>query len=506
MEDQKVIYDIEHVTKRFPGVIALDDITMKIREGEIFAIVGENGAGKSTLMNILSGVYDKTEGKLVFDGKMVEKMTPPQARDMGIAMVHQELSLSPMLSIAENIFQGELPRKRGGFVNFNRLYAESKELMKEVGLSNLDPRTIVKEINVSQQQQVEIAKALSKKPRFLILDEPTSSLTAAEADILLDNMRKLKEKGITMLYVSHKLDEVLRISDRMAIFRDGKLISILDTSETDMDTMISAMVGRKYAGGYRRSSYMSDYTHQTPILEVEHLSVGNKVHDVSFSLYKGELLGLAGLVGAGRSEILQSVFGADKRISGTIKINGKEVDIHSPHDAMKYKIGLIPEGRKTQSLFLKFSVRENVSIAYFKDTLNKIGLKVNKKEKDIVTRFVDELKIKTPSINQQIVNLSGGNQQKVVLARWLVETPDILFLDEPTQGIDIGSKNEIYEIIDSLVKRGTSVIMVSSEMKENLMLCDRVITLYEGRVTGTIYHNEISEEMMMSYMAKAANA
>ena len=500
-----VIYDIEHVTKKFPGVVALDDITMQIRRGEIFAVIGENGAGKSTLMNILSGVYDKTEGKLVFDRQEIERMTPPQAKEMGIAMVHQELSLSPMLSVAENIFQGSLPRKKHGFIDFNKLYSESHKLLSDVGLPKLDPRTLIRDINVSQQQQVEIAKALSKNPRFLILDEPTSSLTAAEADILLDNMRKLRKKGITMLYVSHKLDEVLKISDRMAVFRDGKLINILNTPETDMDTMISSMVGRKFAGGYKRASYMTDYTDAEPILEVEHLNVGTKVHDVSFCLYKGELLGLAGLVGSGRSEILQSVFGADKKLNGTIKINGKEVSIHSPHDAMKYKIGLIPEGRKTQSLFLKMTVRENISIAYYQDVLNKFKLKDDKKEKNIVNKFVDELKIKTPSINQQIVNLSGGNQQKTVLGRWLVETPDILFLDEPTQGIDIGSKNEIYEIIDSLVRRGTSVIMVSSEMKENLMLCDRIVTMYEGRITGILYHDDVTEESMMSYMAKATD-
>lgn len=500
-----VIYDIEHVTKKFPGVVALDDITLKIQRGEIFAIVGENGAGKSTLMNILSGAYDKTEGKLVFDGQPITKMDSIQAKNMGIAMVHQELSLSHLLSIAENIFQGAMPKKKNGFINFKKLYADSRALLKEVGLERMDPRTLVKDINVSQQQQVEIAKALSRNPKLLILDEPTSSLTPREADILLDIMRGLKEKGITMLYISHKLDEVLRISDRLAVFRDGKLIDVLETKKTKMDDMISLMVGRKYAGGFRRSSYMEDYTNAEPVLEVEGLNIGNKVHDVSFKLYKGELLGLAGLVGAGRSEVLQAVFGADKRESGVIRIHGKEVPMKSTREAIEHKMGLIPEGRKTQSLFLKFNVKENISIVYMKDTLNKLGLKDGKKEKAIADRFVEELKIKTPSVEQKIVNLSGGNQQKAVIARWLVEAPDILFLDEPTQGIDIGSKNEIYEIIDRLVQAGTSVIMVSSEMQENLILCDRVITMYEGRITGRLHHSELSEESMMSYMAKSSN-
>ena len=306
-----------------------------------------------------------------------------------------------------------------------------------------------------------------------------------------------------MLYISHKLDEVLRISDRLAVFRDGKLIEVRITAETKMDDMISLMVGRKYAGGFQRASYMEDYSHAEPVLEVTGLNVGNKVHNVSFKLYKGELLGLAGLVGSGRSEILQSVFGADKRESGEIKINGKTVAMKSTKEAIQHKMGLIPEGRKTQSLFLKFNVRENISIVHMKNTLNRLGLKVAKKENAIAQRFVEELKIKTPSLDQMIVNLSGGNQQKAVIGRWLVEAPDILFLDEPTQGIDIGSKNEIYEIIDKLVQAGTSVIMVSSEMQENLILCDRVITIYEGRITGELHHSELSEERMMSYMAKS---
>ncbi len=498
-----VIYDIEHVTKKFPGVTALDDITLQIRRGEILAIVGENGAGKSTLMNILSGAYDKTEGKLIFDGTPISKMDPIQAKNMGIAMVHQELSLSHLLSVAENIFQGNMPKKRSGMIDFRKMYEDSRELLREVGLEKLDPRTLVKDINVSQQQQVEIAKALSRNPKLLILDEPTSSLTPKEADILLDNMRNLKKKGITMLYISHKLDEVLRISDRLAVFRDGKLIEVRITAETKMDDMISLMVGRKYAGGFQRASYMEDYSHAEPVLEVTGLNVGNKVHNVSFKLYKGELLGLAGLVGSGRSEILQSVFGADKRESGEIKINGKTVAMKSTKEAIQHKMGLIPEGRKTQSLFLKFNVRENISIVHMKNTLNRLGLKVAKKENAIAQRFVEELKIKTPSLDQMIVNLSGGNQQKAVIGRWLVEAPDILFLDEPTQGIDIGSKNEIYEIIDKLVQAGTSVIMVSSEMQENLILCDRVITIYEGRITGELHHAELSEERMMSYMAKS---
>lgn len=503
---EQIVYQIEHITKKFPGVVALNDINLQVRRGEIMAIVGENGAGKSTLMNILSGSYEPTQGKLVFDGESMQQMNPIYAQEKGIAMIHQELSLSNALSVAENIYLGRLPRNKAGLVDKKKLYEDSRNMLTEVGLEHLDPRTLVRDINVSQQQQVEIAKALSLNAKFLILDEPTSSLTPKEADILLSIMRKLRKKGITMLYISHKLDEVLRISDRIAVFRDGELIQVLDTEVTEIDDMISLMVGRKYTGGFVRDHYKTDYNPKEVALEVEHLTVGNKVHDVSFRLYKGELLGIAGLVGAGRSEILQALFGADKRDSGTIRIHGKEAPLRNTSEAIAHKMALIPEGRKLQSLFLKFTVKENISIAFLKKVLNKARLNTGRKERLIAEDFVKKLRIKTAGINQKIVNLSGGNQQKVVLARWLVEKPDILFLDEPTQGIDVGAKNEIYQIINELAEEGTSIIMVSSEMQENLSLCDRVITLYEGRVTGELRHEELSEESMMQYMSQAKEA
>lgn len=498
-----IIYSIEHVTKRFPGVVALHDVNLQVRRGEILAVVGENGAGKSTLMNILSGSYEKTEGRLFFDGAEIQHMDPIQAQKLGIAMIHQELSLSNALSIAENIFLGRLPKNPLGFVDTKKLYSDSRAILKEVGLENIDPRTLVRDINVSQQQQVEIAKALSLNAKLLILDEPTSSLTPKEADILLDIMGELQKKGITMMYISHKLDEVLRISNRIAVFRDGELMEVLQTDRTEIDDMISAMVGRQYSGGFIREKYKTDYDVSEVALEVQNLNVGNKVHDVSFKLYKGELLGIAGLVGAGRSEILQALFGADRRESGEIKINGEKVALRDTNEAIEHKMALIPEGRKSQSLFLKFSVKENISIVFLKQALNSLKLNIGKKEKEIANRYVKQLKIKTPGVEQKIINLSGGNQQKAVIARWLVQKPEILFLDEPTQGIDIGAKNEIYEIINQLSQEGTSIIMVSSEMQENLSLCDRVITLYEGRVTGELLHSELTEESMMSYMSKA---
>lgn len=504
MDNTEFIYRIENITKRFPGVTALNNVSFTIKRGEILAIVGENGAGKSTLMNILSGADHKTEGTLVYEGQELDNgFSPLTAKALGIAMVHQELSLSPSLSVAENIYLGNLPNiGKSAFIDKTRLYADAAGMLELVGLKTLDPATRVRDINVSQQQQVEIAKALSLHGKLLILDEPTSSLTQREADILLENMKTLREKGITILFISHKLEEVLKISDRIAVFRDGALIDILETPETKINDMISLMVGRKYSGGFVRNHYLqkSDYLSTKPIMEVEGLNVSNKVHDASFKLYEGELLGLTGLVGAGRSETLQAIFGADPKKSGIIKIKGQEANIKSTTDAIAHKMALLPEGRKTQSLFMKFSVKENITIVYLKEALNKLGLNFGSKENSIAEDAIAKLNIKTPSADQKIINLSGGNQQKAALAKWLVETPDILFLDEPTQGIDIGAKNEIYHIIDQLVAAGTSIIMISSEMNENMILCDRMITMYEGRITGEFYHSEFNQEKILSAM------
>ena len=500
---QRVICSIEHITKEFPGVVALSDVSLEIHEGEIHAIVGENGAGKSTLMNILSGVYKPTHGRVVFDGCEVHFNAPVDAARRGIAMIHQELSLSATLSVAENIFQGRLPKNRFGLIDTNKLLRESRELMDEVGLKDVDPQTIVRCINASQQQQVEIAKALSQDARFLILDEPTSALTPNETSVLFEIMLCLKNKGFTMLYISHKLDEVMAISDRVTVFRDGRLIDTLVTSEIGVNDMISLMVGREYSGGYQRSQYMTGENYQKArmILEVKNLTIKNKVKDVSFCLYEGEVLGLAGLVGAGRTEILQAVFGADPRLCGTILIDGKELSMKSTREAIKHGLGLVPEGRKTQGLFLKFSVQQNMSIVRLNSTLGSLGLIRRREEEGSAEEYRKRLRVKTPSLSQRIVNLSGGNQQKAIIARWLMNKPKILFLDEPTQGIDIGAKNEIYDIIDTLAKSGVSVVLVSSEMQEIIRLSDRIVVLYDGQVTGEVTHEEATEQRIISGMA-----
>lgn len=498
--NKDIIYSIRHITKKFPGVVALNDVSIDIERGEILAVVGENGAGKSTLMNMLFGVYAPTSGDLVFEGKSLLPFDTVQAQKHGIAMIHQELSLSNALSIAENIFVGRLPKNKLGLLDKEKMFRDSKELLKEVGLEDMDPRTLVRDINVSQQQQVEIAKALSLNAKLLILDEPTSSLTVTEADALHEIMFRLRKKGITMLYISHKLDEIMKISDRIVVFRDGNLVNTMKTAETTIDAMIASMVGREYANGYTKKHYKTDY-HDDIIMEVKDLNIGHKVYDFNMKLHRGEVLGITGLVGAGRSEVLQAVFGADKKKSGTIFIEGKEVSIKHPDDAIKYGMGLIPEGRKLQSLFLKFSVKENISIVGFRKALNKAGLLNPAKEVEMSKKYSDRLAVKTPSLDQKIINLSGGNQQKAVIARWLLNHPKILFLDEPTQGIDIGAKNEIYNIIEELSEQGVSVVVVSSEMQETIGLCDRILVMYEGRLTGELMHKDVTQEALMTYMS-----
>jgi len=503
---EKVIYKITGVTKEFPGVKALDSVDLEIREGEIHAILGENGAGKSTLMNILSGVYSPSEGEIEFSGEPVKLKSPLDAQRIGIAMIHQELSLSGALSIGENIFQARLPKKKTGFLDMEKLRQDSHRYLQEVGLGGLNPDIKARDINVSQQQQVEIAKALSMNSKVLILDEPTSSLTIGETNRLFEIMQGLKAKGITMLFITHKLDEVMRISDRFTVFRDGCKIGTCNTAESSMEEMITMMVGRQYSKKYVREHYMTDYSNTRRVLEVEHLNVSTKVFNMGFELYEGEILGITGLVGAGRSEVLQSVFGADKRDRGIIKIDGKEVLIKSTLDAIKNGMGLVPEGRKQQGILAKLSVKANVSVVNLRYIRGKLGFLSKKMEEAKVLDYTTRLNIKTPTLEQKITKLSGGNQQKAIIARWLMNNPKILFLDEPTQGIDVGTKTEIYKIIDSLAKMGLSIVMVSSEMVENISLCDRIIVMYEGRVTGEILHKEATEDRIMTYASGQADA
>lgn len=489
---------LTEISKSFPGVKALDNVTFDVKAGEIHALVGENGAGKSTLMNILTGVFPPTSGTVSFDGKKVFFSNPRQAQMAGIAMIHQDLSLSPALSIAENIFQGHLPKNRFNLVNYKKLFSDAETYMQEVGLHGISVETPIKEINVSQQQQVEIAKALSQNSKLLILDEPTSALTSNEAETLMSIMRDLKKKGITMLYISHKLNEIMEISDRVTVLRDGCYIQTLNIKETSIEEIISLMVGRAYSKIGIRTNFINDYSQVVPVLEVENLNSEDKIKNVSFKLCKGEVLGLTGLVGSGRSEVLQAVFGADKRDTLDIKIFGKHCNINSCYDAVRHGIGLIAEGRKQQGLFIKLPVKENMSIVNLSKMKNVLRLISPNRENRMVDEYIKRLKVKTPSTSQIINNLSGGNQQKVIIARWLMNDPKILFLDEPTQGIDVGVKKDIYEIIDTLAAHGVSIVFVSSDMQEILSLCDRILVMYEGKITGELLHNEATQDKIMA--------
>ena len=493
-----IICRIDKISKTFPGVKALNDVSFDVVQGEIHALVGENGAGKSTLMNILSGEYQPSSGTISFQGTKVHFTSPRQAQQAGIAMIHQELSLSPALSIAENIFQGQLPRNSLGLVDYKKMFKDARNYMEEVGLHGISEETLIRNINVSQQQQVEIAKALSRNAKMLVLDEPTSALTINETDKLLEIMRGLKKKGITMLYISHKLNEIMEISDRVTVLRDGYYIDTINTKETAIDELISMMVGRIYNKIDMRKKFMADYSQSTPIMEINNLNITNKIKDVSFNLYKGEVLGLTGLVGAGRSEVLQAIFGADRHDGVEIKLFGEKRNIRNCSDALKMGLALIAEGRKQQGLFLKLSVRENMSIVHLPELKNLLNLIHPKKEHRRVGEYIQRLKVKTPGPEQIISNLSGGNQQKAIIARWLMNNPKILFLDEPTQGIDVGVKKDIYDIIDTLASEGVSVVFVSSDMQEILSLCDRIIVMYEGEITGELLHGEATQDKIMA--------
>lgn len=496
--EQQIVYEAKNITKNFPGVKALDNVSVDIRKGEVHALVGENGAGKSTLMKILSGSYFQNEGQLIFEGKEVNFKNPKDAQNIGIAMIHQELSLSQHLSVAENIFQGRLLKNKFGFVNRKKMYKESIKYLSQIGVNNINPKTLIKELSASQMQLVEIAKALSLNAKVLIMDEPTASLTQGETSDLLKIIYELKNKGVSIIYISHKLEEIMDVADRITVFRDGKYIDTLNKNDTEIPEIISMMVGRNFDSDFKRN-FIEDYSKTPVIMEVKNFNRGKKVKNVGFKLYKGEVLGITGLVGAGRTELIQAIFGSDKCDCGEVYINNKKCTIKSTTDAIKNGMALVPEGRKTQGLFLKMTVSENMTMAHMKSLKNKFKLISKSEQCKISEEYVKKLNIKTPSISQKIVNLSGGNQQKTIIARWLMNNPKILFLDEPTHGIDIGAKSEIYEMINELSKSGVSIVLISSELPEVLKLCDRVLVMHEGEVKGKLLNKEANQETIMHF-------
>ncbi|PLV58710.1 sugar ABC transporter ATP-binding protein [Thermotoga sp. KOL6] len=489
------------IVKRFPGVVAVNNVDFEIYENEIVSLIGENGAGKSTLIKIITGVLKPDAGEILVNGEKVEFHSPVEAFEKGISVIHQELNLCDNLTVAENIFlayEVVNGKKRNLFsrVNESTMYERSKELLELIG-AKFPPDVLVRELTTAQRQMVEICKALVKEPRVILMDEPTSSLTVEEAERLFEVINMLKQRGISIVFVSHRLDEVMRISDRIVVMRDGKRVGELKKGEFDVDTIIKLMVGREV-------EFFPHGIETKPgkvALEVRNLRWKDRVKNVSFEVRKGEVLGFAGLVGAGRTETMLLIFGVNKKESGEIFVNGKKVEIESPEDAIKMGIGLIPEDRKIQGLVLKMTVKDNIVLPSLKD-ISKWHLVLDEeKEEKISEEFVERLAIKTPSIYQITENLSGGNQQKVVLAKWLATKADILIFDEPTRGIDVGAKAEIHRIIRELAAQGKAVIMISSELPEILNLSDRIVVMWEGEITAVLDNKEkkVTQEEIMYY-------
>lgn len=493
--ENKYILLVEDISKSFPGVKALDKVHFDLRKGEVHAVIGENGAGKSTLVKILAGVYKRDEGRIILDGKEIEVFSLKHALDLGISIIFQEFNLVSNLSIAENIFMGREPRNKFGFINFPKLYKDTEYFLKQIGIRK-EPQAIVKELRVAEQQAVEIAKSLSFSARIIVMDEPTSALTEFEKNTLFKIIRELKKKKVSIIFISHRIEEVLEIADRVTVLRDGKYIGTLDISEATTDRMVQMMVGRELRDFFPKVKARRGEV----ILEVKHLTKRDKYEDISFQLHSGEVLGFAGLVGAGRTEVARGIFGIEPPDNGEIYLQSRKVEIKSPLQAIRLRIGLVPEDRRQEGLILTMTVRENISITKL-PWMNSYGFVKQTEERKLASDYVEGLRIRTRSYEQIVNNLSGGNQQKVILAKWLAIKSKILILDEPTRGIDVGAKTEIYSLINNLVAEGIGVILISSELPEVMNISDRIIVMREGKITGQCCKGEANQELIMQYAA-----
>jgi methyl-galactoside transport system ATP-binding protein len=502
MSGHQYVLEMNNISKEFPGVKALDNVTLKVRPGTVHSLMGENGAGKSTLMKCLFGIYKPDAGEILLEGKKVEIKSARDALDNGISMIHQELSPVPHRNVMENLWLGRFPVKKVGpfrFVDHKTMYNDTKALFQELGM-DVNPTAIVGNLSVSVVQFIEIAKAVSYQSKVIVMDEPTSSLTKNEVEQLFRIIRDLKSRGVSIIYISHKMDEILRISDDVTIMRDGKHIGTWPASELTTDVIISRMVGRELTQRFP----VRENTPGEVVLKVEGLTspFPNSFKDVSFELRKGEILGVGGLVGSQRTELIEALFGLRSIASGTIYIKGQPVKIKSPVDAKRHKIALLTEDRRGTGIFPVLPVLENTVISNLSKYQKPNLLLDGKKAKADTERSVEQLRVKTPSIKTLIKNLSGGNQQKVLLARWLLTDPDILLLDEPTRGIDVGAKYEIYTLIAELAKEGKSIIMISSEMPELLGMSDRIMVMCEGRLSGILEGKHATEEDIMRLAAQ----
>ena len=490
------IVELKDVTKSFPGVLALDKVQFNLKSGEVMALLGENGAGKSTLMKILSGVYTRDEGEVRIFGKSVGDLTPKTAQELGVAIIHQELNMCQHLTVAQNIFLGR-ELVKGGQVDNRRMNREAKKILDDLNI-DLDPDTVVGDLAVSKQQMVEIAKALSTNARILIMDEPTSALTSKEIDDLFVIIRKLRADGKGIVYISHRLEELQYIVDRVTIMRDGKYILTKNFSEMTMEEIISNMVGREIKEKFPRISCEKG----KKILEVRNLNAGRMVRDINFELYEGEIVGFAGLMGAGRTETTRAIFGVDPKESGEIILDGKTLKINCPMDAIKAGIVLAPEDRKKDGLCTKLSIRDNIALPNLDILCSKLGVVNRRKEKEMSDKAVHDLMIKLPNDQVNAGSLSGGNQQKVVVGKWLARDSRVVIFDEPTRGIDVAAKVEIYNLMNQLKAQGIGVMFVSSEMPEIMGISDRIIVMCDGKITGELSRQEATQDQILTYATR----
>lgn len=492
--DRQALLRIEKLSKHFPGVQALDAVDFEVYPGEILGLLGENGAGKSTLIKILSGVYTKDAGTLWLNGSQVAISSPHHAQALGITTIYQELALVPQLSVAENIFLNREPRRvrATGLVDFARMKRQAEAILADLGVELRGDKK-VQELPVAAQQMVEIAKAISRNARLILMDEPTSALSSKEVVTLLNLMRRLQEKGVAVVFISHRLDEVLQVTDRIIVMRDGRRVGEMTREEATEEKIIRAMVGRQVGMFPKQPAAIGE-----PVLETHNLSGSNGVRNVNLTVRAGEIVGLAGLIGAGRTEVARLICGADPLSAGEVLIQGKPARIKNPGDAVNYGIGWIPEDRKHQGLVLGMDVKQNTTLAILRRISNTLGAVRTGQEKEIATEYVDALSIATPNLSQKVGNLSGGNQQKVVLAKWLSAKPKILIMDEPTRGIDVGAKAEFHALMSRLAQQGMGILMISSEMPEIIGMSDRVIVMCQGRVTGEFDRANLSQEAIMT--------
>ncbi len=495
----ETIVSMKNISKNFPGVKALDHVQFELRSGEVMALLGENGAGKSTLMKILSGVYTRDEGSLEIFGKEYGDLTPRQAQEIGVAIIHQELNMCRHLSVAENMFLGR-EKVKAGVLSNAQMEEEAAKILEELKI-DMDPGQVVGELPVSKQQMVEIAKALSTHARILIMDEPTSALTAREIEDLFRIIRDLKAKGCGIVYISHRLEELSHIVDRVTIMRDGQFITSMNFKGTTLDEIIANMVGREIKEKFPRVSCRKG----KKILEVRNLNAGHMVRNVNFSLYEGEIVGFAGLMGAGRTETTRAIFGVDPKEGGEIILDGKPVTIRKPEDAIRAGIVLAPEDRKKDGLCTKLSIRHNIALPNLDLICNKFGVINSQKELEMCDRVVENLKVKTPSVEVNTGNLSGGNQQKVVVGKWLARNSRVVIFDEPTRGIDVAAKVEIYNLMNDLKKQGIAVMFVSSEMPEVMGIADRLIVMCDGRITGEMSAEEATQSGILTLATQFEN-